>query len=78
MSVVKDILFNEKAWKREMGTTESDESRALVSEGKRSRLGKRSSKGYRQRTTKVTFEMLHFYVLLLLPIRTYQEKLSKV
>ena len=30
MSMVKDALFNEEEWKREMGTTYQSESQALV------------------------------------------------
>ena len=35
MSMVMDALFNEEARRREMGTTDSDDSRALVSERSR-------------------------------------------
>ena len=35
MSMVKDVLFNEEAWKREIGTTYRSESQALVSEESR-------------------------------------------
>ena len=37
MSIFKDALFNEEAQRREMGTANSDNSRALVSKGSRER-----------------------------------------
>ena len=37
MSMVKDALLNEEARRREMGKTDSDESRALVSQRSRER-----------------------------------------
>ena len=37
MSIVKDVIFNEEARRREMGLTDSDESQALVLEGIRER-----------------------------------------
>ena len=33
MSTVKDVIFNEEARRREMSTTNNDESRCLVSHG---------------------------------------------
>ena len=37
MSMVMDVLFNEKIRRREMGTTDQSESQALVLEGSRER-----------------------------------------
>ena len=36
-SIFMDALFNEEAWRREMGTADSDDSRVLVSEENRER-----------------------------------------
>ena len=48
-SMVMDALFNEEAWKREMGTMDSDESLALVSERSRER-GRRQEIGHHKGT----------------------------
>ncbi|GFS36321.1 hypothetical protein Acr_00g0045360 [Actinidia rufa] len=49
MNMVKDVLFNEEARKREMGTTDSDELRALVSKGSRER-GRGQGRGHQRET----------------------------
>ena len=49
MSTVKDDIFNEETRKRELGTTDSDESRALVLEG-RSLRGRGQGRGHQKCT----------------------------
>ena len=48
-SMVIDILFNEEARRREMGTTDQSESQALVSEGSRER-GRGQGRGHHRGT----------------------------
>ncbi|GFY82734.1 hypothetical protein Acr_02g0009740 [Actinidia rufa] len=50
-SMVMDALFNEEAWRREMGSTDQSESQALVSEGSRER-GRGQRRGHHRGTGK--------------------------
>ncbi|GFZ09235.1 hypothetical protein Acr_20g0010430 [Actinidia rufa] len=50
-SMVIDVLFNEEARRREIGTTDQSESQALVSEGSRKR-GQGQGKGHHRGTEK--------------------------
>ncbi|GFY94083.1 hypothetical protein Acr_09g0005290 [Actinidia rufa] len=52
-SLVMDALFNEDAWRREMGSTDQSESQALVSEGSRER-GRGQGRGHHRDTAAIT------------------------